>query len=677
MRLLRPILALLPLALLGLAAPPASAGRLACETLPKLLDSYLQAHISHHQLDPDLRHRAVESWLRGLDSSKTLFLEAEAQALLADRDRIFREVRGGDCSYLMGVQERLHRRYVAMEALVKEILGAEGFEIDPTVELVIDPEDRGFPADEAARRDLIRRLLHFQLSNLEAGEEDAAKARDRLVHRYELMRKRSSEVDEEDVYATFLDAFARALDPHSNYFSADAMEDFQIGMSLSLEGIGVALSSRDGYPVVEQIIPGGATDRIGALQPNDKIIAVAQAGEDPVSVVDMALRDVVRLIRGKKGTTVRLTVLRQDESTKRFNVTIVRDTIDLKEQAAKLHWETREVDGRKLKLGVIDLRSFYGDRDPTKRRSSDDLREILAEARAQDADGLLLDLSRNGGGNLEYAVEISGLFVEQGGIVAIRESSGRSKVLRDPDADVLWDGPLVVLTSRISASASEILAGALKDYDRAVLVGDSQTFGKGSVQTVIPLPPGFGALKVTTAMFYRPRGDSTQMQGVTPHIRIPSPYDREEFGEAEQRYALPPLRMTPFAPAPGKDPKLGDWKRVSPEVVAELALRSRERVAGSEDFDEVVAKLAEASEKDDVIRLVEILEEREAGEETEARAAGTAPHSGEATAAGDAAIPTPVGPSGGSPGEEDDEEALTLQVQEALDILADLVLLQG
>jgi len=644
---------------------PSRPGRLRCQTVPKLLESYLQAHITRKRMTPDLEDRGIESYLRALDPSKTLFLASEAARIRADRERIFREVMAGDCSYLFAIQTRLHRRYQDLEVLVGGLAGRDDFAIDPTVELTIDPEERGFPQDEAERNELIRKLVHFQISNLVTGGEELGEARKRLIHRYQLMTKRSAEIDEEDVLSVFVDAFARSLDPHSNYFSADAMEDFQIGMSLSLEGIGVALSSRDGYPVVERIIPGGATDRTDALEPNDKIIAVAQAGQPAVSVVYMGLRDVVRLIRGRKGTTVRLTVLRQAGETQRFNVTIVRDTVDLTEQAANLRWETRTVDGRTLKLGVLDLPSFYGDRSPGKRRSSDDVRRLLKEAREGGADGLVLDLSRNGGGNLEYAVEISGLFIGKGGIVAIRESTGRSKVMSDPDPSSQWDGPLVVLTSRISASASEILAGALKDYERAVLVGDSSTLGKGSVQTVIPLPPGLGAIKVTTAMFFRPAGDSTQNQGVRPDIQIPSIWDRSDFGESEQRFALPSQRMKPFEPALGSraERELGDFRRITPDLVTALAARSTGRVAASSEFAEVEKDLADAKEKQSRIRLAELLEKQETGE-----AAGA-----EATVGG-AAVRPPETPGADTEAEDD---APTLQVREAVDVLADLVILES
>jgi len=644
---------------------PSPPGRLACPTVSKLIDSFLQAHIVHQRLTPELSERALDSYLRAVDPSKTLVFAEEAHRLRADHERIFGEVMAGDCSSLFELQSRLHGRYRALETLVGGLAGRVDFVIDPTVELTIDPEERGHPKDEAERNELVRKLVHFQISNLVTGGEELAEARERLIHRYELMTRRSEEITEEDVLAVFVDAFARSLDPHSNYFSADAMEDFQIGMSLSLEGIGVALSSRDGYPVVERIIPGGATDRTDALEPNDKIIAVAQAGEPAVSVVDMALRDVVRLIRGRKGTTVRLTVLRQASETQRFNVTIVRDEVDLKEQAADLRWETRTVEGRTLKLGVIELPSFYGDRGPGKRRSSEDVRRLLEEAREGGADGVLLDLSRNGGGNLEYAVEISGLFIERGGIVAVREATGRSRVLPDPDRGLHWDGPLVVLTSRISASASEILAGALKDYERAVLVGDSSTFGKGSVQTVVPLPPGLGALKVTTAMFFRPAGASTQNDGVRPHVRIPSIWDRKDFGESEQRFALPSQRMDPFAPKNGsrEAARLGKYRHVTPDLVTALSARSSGRIAASADFDQVVADLAEAVEKQGRIRLAELLEKQESAKTGEASVD---------PGAGDAAIAPPEAPGSKSDAEPDEP---SLQVEEALDILADLVVL--
>ena len=370
-----------------------------------------------------------------------------------------------------------------------------------------------------------------------------------MIQRYERRLKQLIDVPPAEINATFLDSFAASLDPHSNYLSADVLEDFKISMTLSLEGIGVALAERDGYAVAERIIPGGAADRQKGLKPKDKIIAVSQADGKPVDIIDMPLRDAVALIRGKKGTKVGLTVLRQGEKTERFQVEIMRDTIDLEDQAAKLHFETREVDGKPLKLAVLDLPSFYGDADPTNRQCTDDVAKLLAQVKQEKADGLLLDLSRNGGGLLQHAVEISGFFVRKGEVVAIENGHGQKQVLRDPDGSILYAGPMVVLISRASASAAEIVAGALKDYQRAVIVGDDHTFGKGTVQTVSTLPPGEGALKITTGLFFRPgrsidpalgrgvrRGDAVVPLGGRRRVRRE---DAALFAAAGEHLALP------------------------------------------------------------------------------------------------------------------------------------------
>ena len=256
----------------------------------------------------------------------------------------------------------------------------------------------------------------------------------------------------------------------------------------------------------------------------------------------------MRLIRGKKGTRVDLTILRQGEKTERFQVAIERDTIDLDEQAAKLRYETVVADDRKLKIAVLDLPSFYGDQDPSQAQGLPGRRpSCCAQARDSEADGLLLDLSRNGGGLLEDAVAISGFFIREGGVVAVKESDGQEgRVLPDPDDGILFTGPMVILISRLSASASEILAGALKDYRRALIVGDDHTFGKGTVQSVFPLRPGLGALKITTALFFRPGGASTQNSGVAADVVFPSLLNTDAFGERHKRHSLSAEQIPPF-----------------------------------------------------------------------------------------------------------------------------------
>jgi carboxyl-terminal processing protease len=561
-------------------------------------------------------------------------------------------------------------RYLEMQQAVRAFVMDEAYAIDESAELLLDPDRRGYPDTPKEREALLHGLIHFQMSNYLSAGKSLEEAKRLLIHRYELRTKRFGELDADHLYAGFLDSFASALDPHSNYYTADFLEDFRISMHLSLEGIGVALSERDGYSVVDHIIPGGAADRLeDGLAENDKIIAVAEEGGEPVDIIDMPLREAVRLIRGPKGTTVHLTVLR---NTERLPISIVRDQIDLVEAAAKLRFETREVEGESYKLAIIELPSFYGDTDPSKRQCTDDIEKLLDQVRTEEADGLLLDLSRNGGGLLEHAVTISGFFIRKGEVVGVEDARGQLSILRDRDERILYSGPLVVHTSRVSASASEILAGALKDYKRAVITGDDHTFGKGTVQTVTQLPPGQGALKITTALFFRPGGQSTQNDGVSVDVPIPSLLTTEDFGERTQRYALPSERISPFltsyANAIGPEDRAG---RVGASALAELAKRSRERVDESEEFAEVRRKIAEAREKDGVVRLADMLKEREEAETLAQSDGEDAAQVQDGTTEGpsaDAGHPNDF--AAGKP-----TEALTPQVEEALNVLKDLVAL--
>jgi carboxyl-terminal processing protease len=304
-------------------------------------------------------------------------------------------------------------------------------------------------------------------------------------------------------------------------------------------------------------------------------------------------------------------------------VTIERDQVNLEEQAAKLTFEPIMIDGKEEKLAIIDLPSFYGGRDPTERKSSTDLRNLLREAADAKAVGLLLDLSRNGGGLLDTARDIAGFFIREGNVVAVKDEYGNVQHLRDDDPRILFDGPMIVLTSRISASASEIVAGAMKDYHRAVLVGDDHTFGKGTVQTLVPLPPGLGALKVTTALFFRPGGDSTQHSGVTSDIVLPSPFNTPDFGESNQTYALEAAEIAPFLETSANLVSGGDktstaYEPVSKEIVSELIKRSAARIADNEDFADVTRKLQESKDRAGIIRLSEIMKENEEAEREEA-----------------------------------------------------------
>jgi carboxyl-terminal processing protease len=387
-------------------------------------------------------------------------------------------------------------------------------------------------------------------------------------------------------------------------------------MDLSLEGIGATLSSQDGYTVIEQLIRGGAAEASKQLEIKDKIMAVGQAKGEMVPVYDMSLRDVVKLIRGPAGTKVKLKILRKGkEGTKRFEVTLVRRKINLEEEAAKIYYVDHKVGKKNYKVGIINLPSFYSASKKGGRSAAGDVKKILKEAKKKKVDSLVLDFSTNGGGSLDDAVKIAGLFFKQGNVV----ETNRSK-LADLDPAVDYSGPLVVLTSRLSASASEIVAGALQDYKRAVIVGGDHTFGKGSVQSVIPLGQFLGAIKVTVGMFYIPGGHSTQHRGVEADIVLPGAFSTDEVGEKTLDYSLPPSKITPFL-SKAAYVKSGDeaWTPVTKAMIQKLRKNSQARVAKNEEFQKIIKEAKEEKNKKKVIKIAEILDDTKKEELEEAK----------------------------------------------------------
>ncbi len=649
------------------AAEASASSALTCETLPRLLGAYLQNHLQYRALTTDLKDRVAETNLRHLDPSRSLFVQADIDSLRRQFNGVFTSLSLGDCAQLEAMHKLSIERYKEMEKFVRDYVSRPDYEIDKEATLVIDPEKRGFPKDKTEREDLYRRLVHFQMSNFVANDEPMEEAKKKLIHRYELMTRRATETKRDEIYARFLNAFASSLDPHSAYLTPENNEDFKIHMGLSLQGIGAVLSSRDGYTVVEEVVLGGPADRSGQLKKNDKIVAVGQANAKMVDVIDMELREVVQMIRGEKGTPVRIAVLRPGDNSRK-EIALVRDKINLEEQAAKLRFEDVKVGDKTYKLAVLDLPSFYGDKDTGARQATDDVQKLLKEARAAKADGLLLDLSRNGGGLLDYAVKITGFFIGKGGVVAVGDSQDRTQVLEDPDDAIEWAGPLVVLTSHVTASAAEIFAGAVKDYRRGVIVGDDHTFGKGSVQTVAPLPPGLGALKFTTALFYRPGGKSTQQIGVPADIIFPALTATDELSEKSQHYSLPARSIEAFAN--GTPRQSGGFIPIDDATLQTLAQLSRERVVSDTHFADIEKELAKQKANEGVVKVADLLEKKEKDKEKEAAKPDAAAAEGAAPSAASGA-PTP--PGTGVPGEDEAPDDRAPQIQEALRILGDLV----
>ncbi len=618
---------------------------LSCAALPLVADGFLGQHVSGAKADDAFAKQVAKIWAEALDPTETLLTQAEYDKLETRLFALTKAVRERECSDFTRLKQDQVAWQTEMAAHVKKVVGAKGFKINKKRELELDSKKRDRPKTTKERDKLRRALIDFQMANYLASDVAEKEAREKLIHRYELFTKRITEQTEADLYGLFLNAYAAALDPHSTYFSPEDMEDFRIQMQLSLTGIGAVLSSRDGYTVIEEIVPGGAADDHGKLRPKDQIIAVAQGdkgGGEVVDVIDMDLRDVVRLIRGKKGTKVTLTVLRKGTETERFEFTIVRDVIDLAESAAKLTWQTVKRGERTVKVAVIDLPSFYMGDKPGARDSAVDVARLIAEAKQGKADAMVLDLSRNGGGVLQSAVSISGLFIERGAVVAASQRNQKTpEILEDKDPDVQWGGPLVILTSKVSASASEILAGALSDYHRAVIVGDEHTYGKGSVQQLSQLPPGLGMMKITTALYYLPGGQSTQSAGVRSDVLVPSAFSTLEIGEKHQPHALAPSSTKKFIS--GLANKSKKWQPVNGATVKGLASKSQARVAASKEFKELRDKLAKSNPNETKIKISEILDDKKKSD-SEAE----------------------------TPEEKKKKEELSIQAKEAAEIAADL-----
>jgi carboxyl-terminal processing protease len=616
---------LLLIGLLILLLPVSSvAENLSCRRLPMLTGRFLANHYAMNKMSSEIQMHAVSQMIKSIDPSKTLLYESDLETLRPVLQNVFTRLQAGGCASLQQIYDLLVFRSRENEEIVKKILGAD-YRLDDTVELNINIKKRPYVRTAEEKHELLRKIVQFQIENALRAGIDLKVAKKQQIHRYELQTMRVVERNPEKLTTNVAESFALALDPHTSYLSPENLEDIRIQMQLSLEGIGATLSSDNGFTVIEELIPGGGAERSGLLKPKDKIIAVAQDGEKPVDVIDMDLHAVIKMIRGKKGTQVTLTILRQAEYTDRFDATILRDKINIKEQEAKISYQTRTVDGRRYRFGVIDLPSFYGDERENK-SSYEDVKRLLAEAREQQVAGIVLDLSRNGGGLLREAVRLTGLFISEGAIVATKDSRGLltilangsaaagteghlRKVIAFPAEDPLavYTGPLVVLTSRMSASASEIVAGALQDYRRAVIIGQDHTFGKGSVQVLMPLPWDLGGMKVTTALYFLPGGKSTQKTGVEADIRLPQLFLLDDIGETELDYPLPAQAITPFLDMPGNAGQI--WKTLDQPMLVDLAAKSGTRVAKDVKFAEIIRKSKEAAGRKGVIRLADIRKE--------------------------------------------------------------------
>ena len=548
----------------GLASSTSDADRILApdgrhEKVGELVTQFVEkSHYNHMAVDDDLSSRVLDRYIEALDRNRVYLLDSDVRFfenyryqlddLVSSRNNTLDPVFEMFDLYRTRVRERLNHALVLLET-------EPDFGIDE--EYQFDRSESPWAKKQSELDEIWRQRVKNDALNLVLADKTWDEAREILEKRYTRYLKRMDQVKSDDVFETFMNAFSHTLDPHSSYLSPRNADEYRIQMSLSYFGIGASLQTEDDFVKIVNIIPGGPAAIDGKLKPNDKITGVAQGDDgNMVDVIGWRLDDVVDLIRGPKDTTVRLQIIPAgalpggEEKT----LSLVRGQVKLEEQAAKSRIIEVPRDGREWSIGVIEVPSFYRDYralsrgDKNFKSTTNDVKRLIAELEEQGIDGLVMDLRGNGGGHLTEATALSGLFIDNGPVVQLRNSMGRISRLDDPDpvARVAYNGPLTVLVDRFSASASEIFAAAIQDYERGVIIGQ-KTFGKGTVQNLYALDQylhiegdkGLGQLTLTVGKYYRVTGESTQHRGVVPDIDLPSSIDTEEFGESVRESALP------------------------------------------------------------------------------------------------------------------------------------------
>ncbi|MCU0126871.1 carboxy terminal-processing peptidase [Pseudomonas vlassakiae] len=519
----------------------------------------------HHYSKPPLDDaRSViiyDSYIKLLDPARSYFTAADIAEFDKWKTQFDDFLKSGNLDpgftiykrYLDRVKQRLD---FALAELAK---GVDKIDFTTRETLLIDRKDAPWEKDQAALDELWRKRVKDEVLRQKIAGKEPKQIQETLTKRYKNQLARLDQTRAEDIFQAYINTFAQSYDPHTNYLSPDNAENFDINMSLSLEGIGAVLQSDNDQVKIVRLVPAGPAAKTKQVAPADKIIGVAQGNKEMVDVVGWRLDEVVKLIRGPKGSVVRLEVIPasnapSDQTSK--IVSITRESVKLEEQAAKKSVLKLKQDGREYKLGIIEIPAFYLDfkayraGDPEYKSTTRDVKKLLTELQKEKVDGVVIDLRNNGGGSLQEATELTSLFIEKGPTVLVRNSDGRVDVLEDENPGAFYKGPMALLVNRLSASASEIFAGAMQDYHRALIIG-GQTFGKGTVQTIQPL--NHGELKLTLAKFYRVSGQSTQHQGVLPDIDYPSIIDTKEIGESALPEAMPWDTIRPVV-KPAVDP---------------------------------------------------------------------------------------------------------------------------
>lgn len=511
-----------------------------------------QAHYNRLAINTDLSSRVFDRYLEEMDRNRSYFTAEDIREFERYRFQLDKALQSGNLAPAFLMYNRYQERLVDRLNYALAVIDNELENFDFSKDEYYQPDRRELPwaKDTEELNALWQRRIKYLVLNSVMADKTLEETQEALSKRFRNQLNRALQVNSDDAFQYYLNAVTHTFDPHTQYLPPRDSENFNINMSLQLQGIGAVLQAEDEYTKVIRLIRGGPADRSRQLKPADRIVGVGQGSEPIVDVVGWRLDDVVQLIRGEKGTKVRLEVIpstAKSESETRI-INLERDTVKLEDRAAQKEILTIEEDGKTQKLGVISVPAFYADYQGAKsgdkeyRSTTRDVARLIAELQEENIDGLIIDLRNNGGGFLEEANALVGLFIETGPTVQVRYTTGRIDEMRDTDPRKIYDGPLAVLVNRLSASASEIFAGAIQDYQRGVVIGEA-TFGKGTVQALQTLDRG--QLKITQAMFYRISGKSNQHSGVIPDVTMPSLIDADEIGESALENALPAGQIRP------------------------------------------------------------------------------------------------------------------------------------
>ena len=574
-------------------------------------------HYKALPLDDAMSEKIFDRYFKNLDSEKLYFLQSDIDQFDAGRSKLDDAINNENLSLPFAVYNVYQQRFSQRMAYARELLkGKFEFASDETFQ--IDREKAAWPKSEDEARDLWRRRVKNDWLRLKLAGKDDKAIRETLDKRYENYLSRVKKLNNEDVFSMFMNAYATAIEPHTNYLGPRSADNFDIAMRLSLEGIGAVLQTRDEYTVIREIVPGSPAALSGKLKVGDRIVGVAQGESAPFTdVLGWRIDDVVVLVRGAKDSTVRLDVLPGESGTdgKHQSVSLVRKKISMEEQSAKKSIIEVKDGTAKRRIGVISLPTFYQDFDARRRGDKDyksatrDVARILGELKKDKVDNVLIDLRNNGGGSLTEAVELTGLFIDKGPVV-MQKTTDKVEVESDTSPGMAWDGPVGVLINRGSASASEIFAAAIQDYGRGLIIGEP-SFGKGTVQTIVNLDrfaPSekvhYGELKMTIAQFFRINGGTTQLRGVTPDIKFPVTADADVFGESTYDNALPYTTIKPATYT-----QAGDLK----ELFSPLQKRHEARIAKDKDFQYLQEDIAEFRKirKENALSLNEVVRRKE------------------------------------------------------------------